>query len=146
MRTIFIILCLCSCAVMFSPYNLFAQNKKSLSPEEQILQNVEKKKGFRPTALQLMAKREAVLPAFINYGNKLFQNGPLTQKEVYLIALAAAVVNRSETCINAHTKSARELGATDDEIIQTILIAGMISNTAPLHIAGKKIIKKEGKK
>jgi AhpD family alkylhydroperoxidase len=117
-----------------------AQKKQASNSEESILQNVEKKKGFRPFPLQLMAKRDGVLPAFMAYGNMLFENGPLPPKEVYLIALAAAVVHNSPVCISAHTKSAEQNGASDDEIIQTILIAGFIGNTAPLHLAGEKTL------
>ena len=119
----------------------FAQDSKGSTPAEKILQQVEKKKGFRPYPLRLMAERKGTLPSFMKYGNGIFENGPLTDKEVYLIALSAAVSLNSPTCIQAHTRSAMENGATREEIIQTILVSGVISNTAPLHIAGENALK-----
>ena len=127
--------------ILLSGTCLFAEDAKKVPPEETILQNVEKKKGFRPWPLQLMAERTGTLPSFMKYGNGLFENGPLSAKEVYLVALAAATAMHSPTCIRAHTKSAIENGATGEEIVQAVLIAGMISNTAPLHIAGEEILR-----
>jgi AhpD family alkylhydroperoxidase len=120
---------------------LFAEDAKTVPLEEKILRNVEKKKGFRPWPLQLMAQRKGTLPSFMKYGNGLFENGPLSPKEVYLVALSAAVAMHSPTCIRAHTKSAMENGATDEEILQAVLVAGLISNTAPLHVAGEEVLK-----
>ena len=132
--------------IFLSGISLFAEEAKKVPAEEKILQNVEKKKGFRPRALRLMAERSGTLPSFMKYGNGLFENGPLSLKEVYLVALSAAVALHSPTCIRAHTKSAMDNGATDKEIFQAVLIAGMISNTAPLHIAGEEVLKIVGKK
>ena len=130
-----------SAFILFTCSGAYAQEAKDLNSEEKILQQVERKKGFRPYPLRLMAKRESILPAFMNYGNALFENGPLSAKEVYLIALSAAVALNSPTCIRAHTKSALENGATREEVIQSILISGLIGNTAPLHIAGENTLK-----
>ena len=124
-------------AVTFSS----AEDNSAIAIEENILRKVEKKKGFRPYPLQLMAKRGRVLPAFMTYGNAVFENGPLNKKLVYLVALAAAVANKSKIWIKAHTRSAMDNGATDEEIIQTVLLAGVISNTTPLHIAGEEVLK-----
>jgi AhpD family alkylhydroperoxidase len=107
--------------------------------EEQILASVEAKKGFQPPALRLMAGREGTLPAFMIYGNGLFEGGPLTEKEAYLVALAAAVAHGSPVCMEAHSESALKAGASADEVRQAVLIAGLISNTAPLHAAFQSI-------
>ena len=109
---------------------------QNTTKNEKILSEVEQKKGFRPNPLLIMSKRNDVLANFMSYGKKTFEGGPLTQKEVYLIALSAAVALKSPICIQAHTKSAQEFGASKDEIVQAILIAGIISNTSPLHVAG----------
>lgn len=127
--------------ILLSSIHLFAEDTKKVTSEEKILQNVEKKKGFRPWPLHLMAQRKGTLPSFMKYGNGLFENGPLSLKEVYLVALSAAVAMHSPTCIRAHTKSAMDNGATDDEIYQAVLVAGLISNTAPLHSAGEEVLK-----
>ena len=69
------------------------------------------------------------------YARQIFEGGPLSEKESYLAALSAAAALKSSVCIREHAKSARKAGASSDEITQAILIAGVISNTSPLHIA-----------
>lgn len=68
-------------------------------------------------------------------GTKLFEGGPLNDRERFLIALSAAAALKAPECIRAHTRRALNSGATEDEVLQAILIVGMISNTAPLHLA-----------
>jgi len=107
--------------------------------EQKILASVEAKKGFRPPALMLMAGRKGTLPAFMAYGNGLFEGGPLSEKEAYLIALAAAVAQKSPVCMKAHSESALKAGATVDEVRQAALVAGLISGTSALHVAFESI-------
>jgi AhpD family alkylhydroperoxidase len=104
------------------------------TPDE-ILASVEAKKGFRPPALQLMSERGGVLERFMPYGLAAFEGGPLTTREAYLVAVGAATALKSPTCIGAHTASAIDAGATPDDVIQAMLIAGVVSGTSPLHIA-----------
>ena len=114
-------------------------NQSQPAGEEQILASVEAKKGFRPPALMLMAGRRGTLPAFMAYGNGLFDGGPLSEREAYLIAMAAAVAQKSPVCMKAHSESALKAGATVDEVRQAALIAGLISGTSALHTAFESI-------
>jgi len=104
-------------------------------PAEQILAGVEKAKGFRPPALEVMSGREGTLESFMIYGKRAFDGGPLSERESYLAALAAAVALRSPTCIRAHSESAIRAGATEEEVLQAALIAGVVSGTSALHVA-----------
>ncbi len=113
----------------------YSGEPQKTTKNEKILSEVEMKKGFRPNALVLMSKRNDVLANFMSYGKQIFEGGPLSDKEVYLIALSVAVALKSPECIKAHSKTAEKLGASKEEILQAILIAGLISNTSPLHIA-----------
>ncbi len=103
--------------------------------EQQILAQLKREHGFVPKALQVMTGRSATLPRFMVYGKGLFEGGPLGEKERYLVALSAAVALKSPECIAAHSKRARRFGASEGEITQTALIAGLISNTSALHVA-----------
>jgi AhpD family alkylhydroperoxidase len=96
---------------------------------------MEQRKGFRPDPLKLMARREGALPRFMEYGNPILHGGPLSPKESALVALSASVALKSAMCIKSHAGSARTAGASEDEIVQVLMIAGLLSNTAPLHIA-----------
>ncbi|MBN1510316.1 MAG: carboxymuconolactone decarboxylase family protein [Sedimentisphaerales bacterium] len=100
-----------------------------------ILSQLEREHGFVPKALRLMSERQTLLPRFMAYGRGVLEGGPLSDKERSLVALAAAVALKSPECTAAHSKRARKSGATDGEIIQATLIAGLISNTSALHIA-----------
>jgi AhpD family alkylhydroperoxidase len=100
-----------------------------------ILAEVRQSMGFVPGPLVVMSKRPGVLSKFMAYGNRLFEGGPLTDRERFLIALSAAAALKSPNCIRAHSRRAQEAGATTEEVLQTLLIAGMISNTSALHVA-----------
>jgi AhpD family alkylhydroperoxidase len=63
----------------------------------------------------------------------------LSEKEAYLIALAAAVAQKSPVCMKAHSESALKAGASADEVRQAALIAGLISGTSALHVAFESI-------
>jgi AhpD family alkylhydroperoxidase len=111
------------------------QEQPAIPHSEKILASVEAKKGFRPPALLLMSGREGTLGRFMAYGKHVFEGGPLSEKESYLVALAAAAANKSPVCIRAHSESALRAGASREEVLQTVLIAGVVSGTSPLHAA-----------
>ncbi len=107
-----------------------------LSEQEQsILAEVQQGMGFVPGPLKLMSNRPGVLSNFMAYGKRLFEGGPLTDRERFLIALSAAAALKSPNCIQAQSKRAQDAGATAEEVLQTLLIAGMVSNTSCLHVA-----------
>ena len=103
--------------------------------EQTILNDFEAREGFLPNALVLMSEQPGVLTGFMHYGKEVFEGGPLTDRERYLVALSAACALRSTHCMRAHSLRVGRAGATDEEILQTLLIAGMISNTSALQIA-----------
>ena len=103
--------------------------------EQRILDGVGRSLGFVPGPLIAMSKRSGTLARFMAYGQGLMESGPLNGRERSLVALAAAAALKSTNCIRAHTMKAGKAGATDDEVLQTLLIAGMISNTSALHVA-----------
>ena len=105
------------------------------SDDGQILAQFQRQHGFVPKALRLLAQRPEALPRFMSYGKGAFEGGPLNDRERYLVALSAAVALKSPDCIEAHSRRARQAGATDEEIVQTALVAGLVSNGSALHIA-----------
>jgi len=108
----------------------------SAVPEDgQILAQFQRENGFVPKALRLMTQRPETLPRFMSYGKGVFEGGPLNERERYLVALSAAVALKSPDCIQAHGRRARQAGATDEELVQTMLVAGLVSNGSALHTA-----------
>jgi AhpD family alkylhydroperoxidase len=122
--------------VLLSALAYSATSPPPASPSnERILTQLKQEHGFVPRAIQVIARRPATLPRFMAYGKDILAGGPLSEKEQYLVALSAAVALKSPDCIAAHSRRAKRAGATDEEITQATLIAGLISNTSALHVA-----------
>jgi AhpD family alkylhydroperoxidase len=115
--------------------NTGSARQESAHQEAQVLVQYRQQHGYVPKALKLMVARGEVLTGFMSYGKAIFDGGPLSDKERSLVALSAAVALKSSECIAAHSTRARKAGASDDEIIQAMLIAGLLSNTSALHVA-----------
>lgn len=86
-------------------------------------------------SIKLIEKRTGALEAFLPYRDQILNNGPLSNKERFLIALAATVALKSPSCIATQSKNALKAGASEDEIVQVILIVGLVSGNSPLNIA-----------
>jgi len=108
-----------------------------LEREQRMLREVKEGMGFVPGPLLAMSGRPGTLGRFMAYGKGLMEEGPLSAKERSLVALSAAMALKSADCILAHSMKARKAGATEEEVLQAVLIAGMIGNTSTLHVAHK---------
>jgi alkylhydroperoxidase/carboxymuconolactone decarboxylase family protein YurZ len=103
--------------------------------EDSILAEVRESLGFVPGPLLAMSKKPGVLSNFLAYRKQFFEGGPLTDRECFLVALSAATALKSPNCIQTQSRRAQNAGATAEEVLQTILIAGLIANTSSLHVA-----------
>ena len=72
------------------------------------------------------------LDAFDQFNKKAFAAGALSARDKELIAVAAAHITRCPYCIEAHTKRAKESGATEEEIAEAIFVAVVMSAGASL--------------
>jgi len=57
------------------------------------------------------------------FSDKVFKEGALPAKTKQLIAVAVGHVTQCPYCIKAHTRAARRLGATPEEIMEAIWVA-----------------------
>ena len=69
----------------------------------------------------------------------------LDRKTAELVAVSAAAELHCEHCLEAHMGRAVAEGATLDEIMDTILVAGSISESSMLSVAFRKYKQLEGK-
>jgi len=81
-----------------------------------------------PTVTRNLAEaRHALAPgvedAFRAFSDKVFTEGALPAKTKQLIAVAVGHVTQCPYCIKAHTRAARRLGATPEEIMEAIWVA-----------------------
>jgi len=94
-----------------------------------------------PTAtLDIGKKREQLAPETLNawrsFSRQVFTDGALPAKTKDLIAVAVAHVTQCPYCIRAHTKSALQKGATEEEIMEAIWVAAeMRAGAAIAHSA-----------
>lgn len=82
---------------------------------------------YPPVTRAMVEARRALAPetedAFRAFSQKAFADGALPAKTKQLIAIAVAHVTQCPYCIKGHTKSARRLGASPEEIMEAIWVA-----------------------
>jgi AhpD family alkylhydroperoxidase len=82
---------------------------------------------YPPMPPELVRKRRDLAPdiqkAFEAFSASVFADGALPVKTKQLIAVAVAHVTQCPYCIGSHTKAALRLGATEQELMETIWVA-----------------------
>ncbi|MDH5639165.1 MAG: carboxymuconolactone decarboxylase family protein [Nitrospinota bacterium] len=66
------------------------------------------------------------------------ENGPLDEKTMELVVISAATALRCDHCLDVHIKQAMKVGATKEEILQTILAACAIMENSGRATAFRK--------
>jgi len=72
---------------------------------------------------KLMELNKDLFTSFLTFNQKVFDEGALPVKIKELVAVACAHITRCPYCIDAHTKSAKKAGATDEEIAECVFVA-----------------------
>jgi 4-carboxymuconolactone decarboxylase len=72
--------------------------------------------------LKLKQRHGALMTAAEALGQAARQEGPLDEREIQLIQLAAAAAIRSEGSVHSHTRRALDAGATAEEIRHALLV------------------------
>lgn len=95
---------------------------------------------YPEATLEIAKKREQLahetLHAWRTFSRQVFADGALPAKTKDLIAVAVAHVTQCPYCIRAHTKSALQKGATENEIMEAIWVAAeMRAGGAVAHSA-----------
>ena len=104
----------------------------------------------RPRVYQRMKER---MPAFIaaidNIGTITRQAGPLDEKNIQLVPIAASAAIRSEGALHSHVRRALEAGATHGEIRHALLCLtstiGFPGVAAALSWADDELLGPDGK-
>ncbi len=95
---------------------------------------------YPAATLEIAKKREQLTPVTLNawrtFSRLVFADGALPAKTKDLIAVAVAHVTQCPYCIRAHTQSARQKGATEEEVMEAIWVAAeMRAGAAIAHSA-----------
>ncbi|MDD1759834.1 MAG: carboxymuconolactone decarboxylase family protein [Methanothrix sp.] len=105
---------------------------KSPSLQEDIFDDTEKMLGTVPFILRVMARR----PEFMIFSSLkdfyALRPKSLDAKTAELLAVAAAASAGADKCLKVHMGAAVKAGASEDEILDAILIAAVIGQTRVL--------------
>jgi len=88
--------------------------------------------GRVPLIFERMAERPEVLVSHLLYKTAVLKTSTLTPKYVELISIAVSSALRCNHCTDYHVQAAIRKGATKDEILEAILIAGLTSQSTVL--------------
>lgn len=75
---------------------------------------------------QMRAHAPDAFDAYVAWDRAAFQDGALSRKTKELIAVAVAHVTGCPYCIEAHAGNLRQLGATKEELMEAVQIAGVL--------------------
>jgi AhpD family alkylhydroperoxidase len=108
---------------------------------------VEEKRGNLGFLLsELKERRHRTFTPYLLKGSSVYaEPAGLDRKTVELVAVAASSALRCEHCLEAHMERALQEGASLDEILDVILIAGAISESSALSVSFRKFKQKAGK-
>jgi AhpD family alkylhydroperoxidase len=99
---------------------------------EQWMKTIEEDYGKVPLIFKRMGERPEVLISHLLYKGTVAQTSPLDPKYVELISMAVGAALKCPHCTGYHMVAALKMGATREEILEVILIAGLISNSSVL--------------
>ena len=99
---------------------------------EEWMEAIEVEYGKVPLIFKRMGERPEVLISHLLYKGTVAQTSPLDPKYVELISMAVGAALKCPHCTGYHMQAALRMGATREEILEVILLSGMISNSSVL--------------
>jgi AhpD family alkylhydroperoxidase len=96
------------------------------------MEAIEAEYGKVPLIFKRMGERPEVLISHLLYKGTVAQTSPLDPKYVELISIAVGAALKCPHCTGYHMQAALRMGATREEILEVILLSGMISNSSVL--------------
>ncbi len=119
---------------------------RSTRLSDSLAELIEEHRGKLGFLLGILKRRPRTFNPFILKGLSLYSEPEaLDKKTAELVAVSASSALRCEHCLESHMKRAIEEGASMDEVLDTILISGAISDSSTLSVAMRKYRQLEGK-
>ena len=104
------------------------------------LDRVEKENGATPLIYTKLGDNPEALISHLLYKNAVTQAGALPAKTVELISLAVGAALRCDHCTTYHMQVAKNMGITNEEILEAVLIAGLLANSSVLANAYRLVV------
>ncbi len=96
--------------------------------------------------LKVMKERPRNFNPFLFKGMAIYKEpSALDRKTAELVAVGAAAALHCEHCLEAHMKRAVDEGASLDEVMDVLLVAGAIAESSSLSVSLRKFKQLEGK-
>ena len=93
---------------------------------------VEAESGSAPLIYKKLEDCPEALLSHMMYKHAVSSLGALSPKTVELISLAVGAALRCDHCTSYHMHVAQKMGISKEEILETVLIAGLLSNSSVL--------------
>lgn len=96
--------------------------------------------GFQPFLAQFLSEYpDLFLPYTELSGRLLLEPRHLSLKEMELASVAASAALGSEHCLNVHIPQARKVGASQEEIVEAVMVGCLMAMTKGQSIAFRKL-------
>jgi AhpD family alkylhydroperoxidase len=96
------------------------------------LERIDSEFGVVPLIFRRMAERPEVLLSHLLYKDAVAETSSIDPKYVELISLAVSAALNCNHCVQYHIRAAHRKGATREEILEVILIAGSLAQATVL--------------
>ena len=93
---------------------------------------IEEDYGKVPLIFKRMGERPEVLISHLLYKSTVAETSQIDPKYVELISMAVGAALKCPHCTGYHMQAALKMGATREEILEVVLLAGLISNSSVL--------------
>ena len=108
------------------------QEKGAQATADELIRNLEEEFGSAPLIYKKLEDMPEALISHLLYKNAIGEGGCLPPKTVELISLAVGSALRCDHCTEYHMRAAKLMGASKEEILEAVLIAGMLANSSVL--------------
>ena len=115
------------------------QEKGAQATADELIRNVEEEFGSAPLIYKKLEDMPEALISHLLYKNAIGEGGCLPPKTVELISLAVGSALRCDHCTEYHMRAAKLMGASKEEILEAVLIAGMLANSSVLANADRVV-------
>ncbi len=107
---------------------------------------VEKNYGDLGFLMKMLKERPRTFNPFILKGMSTYKEpSAISRKMAELAAISASAALRCDHCLEAHIRRAVDEGATLEEVMDVILVAGSISESSTLSVAFRKYKQQEAR-
>ena len=98
---------------------------------DRIIKAIEEAYGFVPVVNQVLSERPDMFVPSVEFSQAVLdrKDGAIPRKERFLCAVSAAAAVGGEYCLKVQIKHAKEVGATKDEVLESIMIGSYMSMT-----------------